>query len=35
MSAKGVRERALSEVDALIKEFHFAPTLYNLLAIEK
>ncbi len=28
---KGVREKALSEIDALIEEFGFEPTLYQLL----
>lgn len=28
---KGVREKALSEIDALIDEFGFEPTLYQLL----
>lgn len=35
MIPKGVREKALLEADALIKEFNFSPTLYSLLEIEK
>ena len=31
MTSKGAREKALSQVEALMKEFNFSPTLYNLL----
>lgn len=34
ITAKNAREKALAEVDSLCKEFHFEPTLYQLLKKE-
>lgn len=34
ITPKNAREKALAEVDALCKEFHFEPTLYELLTKE-